>query len=185
MKVGMISDTHGDVVAWRRAMELFGSCDLILHAGDHLYNGAFNPVLASYDPKELARLMNECPIPILHACGNCDSDVDQLALRRPIMSLYFFCRLDGLNIMVTHGNTMDVVELVELAQGYGAHLLVRGHTHIRGTWEHGGMLVCNPGSPSLPKGDGVPSVAILHDVTVTLYDLRDGSPLGAHALPPR
>ncbi len=182
MKVGMISDTHGDAAAWRRAMELFGSCDLILHAGDHLYNGAFNPVLASYDPKELARLMNECPVPILHARGNCDSDVDQRALRDPIMSPYFFCRLDGLNIMVTHGDRLDVAELVELAQGYGAHLLMRGHTHIRGTWEHGDMLVCNPGSPSLPKGDGVPSVAILQGDTVILYDL-DGGTLGTHSLP--
>jgi putative phosphoesterase len=185
MKIGMISDTHGDASAWGRAMELLETCDLILHAGDHLYNGAFNPVLPSYDPKELARLMNECPIPILHARGNCDSEVDQLALRDPIMSPYFFCRLDGLNVMVTHGDAMEVAELVELAQGYGVHLLVRGHTHIRGTWVHGDMLACNPGSPSLPKGDGVPSVAILHDAAVTLYDLRDGTALGAHGLPPR
>lgn len=182
MMVGMISDTHGDAAAWRRAMEILGSCELILHAGDHLYHGAFNPVLPTYDPRELAREMNECAVPILHARGNCDSEVDQLALRAPIMSPYFFCRLEGMNIMVTHGDGMDHAALVELAQGYGADLLVRGHTHARGTWEHGSMLVCNPGSPSLPKGDGVPSVAILREGEVTLYDIRDGSSLPPRAL---
>jgi putative phosphoesterase len=183
MKVGIISDTHGDPAAWRRAMELFAGCELILHAGDHLYHGAFNPVLPTYAPGELAREMNECVIPILHARGNCDSDVDQLAITAPIMSPYLICRLEGLNIMVTHGDGMDHIALVELAQGYGAGLLVRGHTHMRGIWEHGTMLVCNPGSPSLPKGDGVPSVAILEDGTVSLYDLVGGVKQATRVLP--
>jgi len=183
MKVGLISDTHGDAAAWRLALGVFESCDLILHAGDHLYHGAFNPVLPTYDPRELAREMNECAIPILHARGNCDSDVDQLALKDPIMSPYFFCRLEGLNIMVTHGDGMDHLELVELARGYGARLLVRGHTHSHGIWEHGGVLVCNPGSPSLPKGDGIPSVAILQDKQVALCALGSGDLLASRAIP--
>ncbi len=183
MILGLISDTHGDVAAWRRAAELFEPCELILHAGDHLYHGAFNPVLPTYAPGDLAREMNECPVPILHARGNCDSEVDQWALKDPIMSPYFFCRLEGLNIMVTHGDGMEETALAELALGYGAGLLVRGHTHIHGLWEHGPLLVCNPGSPSLPKGDGVPAAAILRDGEVTLYDLRDGSALDSRSLP--
>jgi putative phosphoesterase len=183
MRVGMISDTHGDAAAWRQAMGIFEACELILHAGDHLYHGAFNPVLPTYDPKELARGMNECAIPVLHARGNCDSEVDQFALKEPIMTPYVFCRLEGLNILVTHGDGMDKTQLVELGLAYGAHLLVRGHTHIYGIWEHGSMLVCNPGSPSLPKGDGVPSVGILEDGEVTLFDVRSGDRLVSRSLP--
>jgi len=164
-------------------MGLFAACELILHAGDHLYHGAFNPVLPTYDPKELTREMNECGIPVLHARGNCDSEVDQLALEDPIMSPYVFCRLEGLNVLVTHGDSMDQTELVEQAIAYGAHLLVRGHTHIRGIWEHGPMLVCNPGSPSLPKGDGIPSVGILEEARVSLYDVRSGDLLASRDLP--
>ena len=183
MRVGLISDTHGDAAAWRRAMELLESCELILHAGDHLYHGAFNPVLPTYDPQDLAREMNACRVPILHARGNCDSEVDQLALEDPIMSPYAFCRLEGLNILVAHGHTMDELALVELAQGYRAGLLVRGHTHVPGIWEHGPLLVCNPGSPSLPKGDGVPSLAVLEDGVISLYGLRDGSVLSSRRMP--
>lgn len=183
MRVGLISDTHGDAAAWRRAMELFAACELILHAGDHLYHGAFNPVLPTYDPRELTREMNECAIPVLHARGNCDSEVDQSALQDPIMSPYVFCRLEGLNVLVAHGDSMDKMELVEQALGYGVHLLVRGHTHIHGIWEHGPMLVCNPGSPSLPKGDGIPSVGILEGSRVSLYDLRGGDLLASRDLP--
>jgi hypothetical protein len=183
MKVGLISDTHGDAAAWRQAMRILASCELILHAGDHLYHGAFNPVLPTYDPKELAREMNESTVPILHARGNCDSEVDQMAMRDPIMSPYVFCRLEGLNVMVAHGGGMEEMELVEQAQRYGVRLLVRGHTHLRGIWEHGSMLVCNPGSPSLPKGDGVPSLAVLQDGKVSLHDLRDCSVLASRALP--
>jgi len=184
MRVGLVSDTHGDAAAWRKALEIFGPCDLILHAGDHLYHGVFNPILPTYDPRELAEEMNDCPIPILHARGNCDSDVDQMALRDPIMSPYVFCRLEGWNILLTHGDAREEQELVELAEGYGAHLLVRGHTHIHGIWDHPPLLVCNPGSPSLPKGNGIPSVAVLEDGDLYIYDLRDGSRLSGRHMPP-
>jgi putative phosphoesterase len=177
MKVGLISDTHGDVEAWRRAMDLLGSCELILHAGDHLYHGVFNPILESYDPRQLANEMNDCPIPMLHARGNCDSDVDQMALADPIMSPYVFCQVEGLKILITHGDGMGDVELVEMAEGYGVQLVVRGHTHVHGVWNHGSLLVCNPGSPSLPKGDQVPSVGLLEDGSVRVVDLNNGDTL--------
>lgn len=177
MKIGLVSDTHGDPVAWRRAMELLGDCELILHAGDHLYHGAFNPVLPEYDPREMARELNECPIPVLHARGNCDSEVDQAALRDPILSPYVLVYLDGMKIMLTHGDTMGEEELAEMAAGYGVDLLVRGHTHVPGIWEHGRLRVCNPGSPSLPKGEGIPTVGLLEDGEVRILNLLTGSGL--------
>ncbi|MDY6795018.1 MAG: hypothetical protein SWK76_07030 [Actinomycetota bacterium] len=73
------------------------------------------------------------------------------------------------------------MELVELAKAYGARLLVRGHTH-RGIWVHGSLLVCNPGSPSIPKGDEVPSVGLLEDGEVRLHDLRSGEVISTRKL---
>lgn len=183
MRIGLVSDTHGDPASWRTAMRVLQDCELILHAGDHLYHGAFNPVLPTYSPQEMAREFNACPVPILHARGNCDSEVDQLALQDPILSPYVICRLEGLNVMLTHGDAMGEMELVELARRYRMRLLVRGHTHVHGIWEHGDLLVCNPGSPSLPKGDGVPSVGILEDGVVKLYDIRSGEVILARPLP--
>lgn len=183
MKVGLISDTHGDADAWRRAMGVFGDCDLILHAGDHLYHGAFNPVLPTYDPKELAREINDCPIPILHARGNCDSEVDQTAIDDPILAPYAFCRLEGLNIMAVHGDGLSEEELSGMAARYGVGLLLRGHTHVRGMRRSGSALLLNPGSPSLPKGDGIPTVAVLEGTELFLVDLRDGGVLEKGRLP--
>ncbi len=184
MKIGLVSDTHGDVKAWRDALEIFKDCDYILHAGDHLYHGAFNPILPTYAPKELADLMNHCEIPILHARGNCDSEVDQLALNDPILSSYLFARIDGWNFLVIHGDAYEDEELVELGKRYRAHLLLRGHTHVRGIWRHDPLMVCNPGSPSLPKGDEVPSVALFEDGVVRLINLITGEELQSEALPP-
>jgi putative phosphoesterase len=177
MQLGLISDTHGDVEAWRKAMDLLGFCELILHAGDHLYHGVFNPILESYDPLQLSKEMNECPIPILHARGNCDSEVDQLAIADPILSPYVICQVDGLKILLIHGDGIGDLELVEMAEGYGVQLVVRGHSHLHGVWNHGSLLVCNPGSPTLPKGDEIPSVGLLEDGVVRVLDLNNGDTL--------
>jgi hypothetical protein len=182
MKVGIISDTHGDIEAWEKAMRLFEGCELILHAGDHLYHGAFNPVVPSYRPRELAEMMNDSPIPILHARGNCDSEVDQLALKDPILSPMVVCFLEGVKILVVHGHQKEDQEWVKTASGYGVDLLVRGHTHVPGIWRHGSLLVCNPGSPSLPKGREGATVAVLEDKEVSLLDL-DGKVLNSGKLP--
>jgi hypothetical protein len=177
MRIGLISDTHGDILAWKHALRLFEGCELILHAGDHLYHGAFNPILDTYAPRELAGLMNDCEIPVLHARGNCDSEVDQLALRDPILNPFLFARLEEWNILVIHGDTHSDTGLVELGKRYRARLVVRGHTHEHGIWRHDELLVCNPGSPSLPKGDGIPSVALLEDGVIKLLEIPTGKVL--------
>lgn len=177
MRIGLVSDTHGDPEAWRKAMRLLEGCRMILHAGDHLYHGAFNPVLPTYNPAELARLMNESPIPILHARGNCDSEVDQLAIKDPILSPYLWVHVDGLDIMVVHGHQAEEEELARQAAGYGAALLVRGHTHVYGIRRVGEVTVCNPGSPSLPKGEGVPTVGLLDGKVLSILELESGREL--------
>ena len=40
MKIGVISDTHGSLAAWKTAYEKYlKDTDLILHCGDVLYHG--------------------------------------------------------------------------------------------------------------------------------------------------
>jgi hypothetical protein len=178
MKIGMVSDTHGDVKAWKRVEELLAGCELILHAGDHLYNGAFNPILPSYNPLELAGMMNASTIPILHARGNCDSEVDSLALTDPIMSPYVFLVWEGMRIVVTHGDAYpDPAGLVAQGKRWGARLIVRGHTHESSISYFDGVTLFNPGSCSLPKGDGVATVGLLGDGELMLVRLADGEVL--------
>jgi putative phosphoesterase len=181
MRIGIISDTHGDVEAWEKAMRLLEGCDWILHAGDHLYNGAFNPVLPSYHPKRLAELMNACETPMLHARGNCDSEVDTVALRDPLSPLVL-ARLGDLQIVVMHGHTHDEDGLAELAARYRADLMVRGHTHLPGIQRRGSLLMVNPGSISLPQGGNPPSLGLVEGGRVRLLDLAGGEEIAGEDL---
>lgn len=175
MRIGLISDTHGDLEAWLRAVDLLGEIDLMLHAGDHLYHGVFNPVLETYVPGNLAQAMNESPFPILHAKGNCDSEVDQNALNDPILDPYALLMLENAQIMVIHGDRYDEAGLFGMAERLGVKIIVRGHTHISGIKERGGIIMVNPGSPSLPKGDCIPSVGLIEEKTVKILSLGDGT----------
>jgi hypothetical protein len=74
-------------------------------------------------------MMNASTIPILHARGNCDSEVDSLALTDPIMSPYVFLVWEGMRIVVTHGDAYpDPAGLVAQGKRWGARLIVRGET---------------------------------------------------------
>ncbi len=179
MKIGVISDTHGDTHGWQAAITgPFAGVDLILHAGDIFYHGPRNPMPPGYDPAALAELINRAPAPVIIARGNCDSEVDQLVIEYPIQAPYAFVVIEacppavwrGLRIMVTHGTEFGLNNLGAtshggrdfraayraarpgpLAEKYDLDILVFGHTHAPLLERAGGALIMNPGSPTLPK----------------------------------
>ncbi len=75
-RLGIISDTHGNLRAWQAALAVWGEVDMILHAGDVLYHGPKNPLPEGYGPRELSEAMNASPVPLLFAQGNCDAEED-------------------------------------------------------------------------------------------------------------
>lgn len=161
MRIGIISDTHGGLKAWEEALKgPFEGVELILHAGDLLYHGPRNPLPKDYDPPTLAWAINHASVPLLIAKGNCDADVDQLMINYPIQSPYVYCFIDGLSVMMLHGEKQDVEDLLELGERYQVNLLITGHTHKGHLIERGPLVLLNPGSPALPK-EGPPSLAIL------------------------
>ncbi len=162
MRIGVISDTHGGLKGWERAMEgPFHGVELILHAGDILYHGPRNPFPEGYDPQTLAWAINHSPVPLLIAKGNCDASIDQLLIDFPIQSPYVYCLIDGIAIMMTHGEDQEPEDLLELGSRYQINLLITGHTHRSHLIHRPPLLLLNPGSPSLPKGDEPPSVALV------------------------
>ena len=152
MKTGVISDTHGYLTAWVKAVnDYFSKVDLILHGGDVLYHGPRNPMPDGYQPAALSSAMNSCPVPILICRGNCDADIDQQMMDIPIQSPYVTVWIDRLKAIILHGDG--------LTEAYRLDLVITGHTHIHQIREGEGYVILNPGSPSLPKGEGgVPSV---------------------------
>lgn len=180
MRIGIISDTHGCKTTWQQVFaQHFTDMDMIIHAGDVLYHGPRNPIPSEYDPAGLAELINDYAKPILFAKGNCDSEVDAMVIHRPILGPYAVAFVEGLQIVVTHGDKIRSEEYSEVAKQYQANLLITGHTHLPGIEQIGpASWHLNPGSPSMSKHpDKIPTVAHIIDGRVEILDVRHGKVL--------
>jgi len=183
VKIGIISDTHGDVKAWKKVCEnYFYDVDMIIHAGDILYHGPRNPIMDGYDPARLAEEINNLKAPAVFARGNCDSSVDQLVINFPIQAPYVFVREEGLSILVNHGDIMSRDEMTALAGRCGVDVFIFGHIHRPFMEKQGEVLLLNPGSPSIPK-EGPPTVAVLYGKIVKVIDIDGGKVLMEGTLP--
>jgi len=61
MRLVVISDIHGSSKYIKKAIEVFNreQGDYLLILGDILYHGPRNPLPEEYDPKEVAKILNE------------------------------------------------------------------------------------------------------------------------------
>jgi len=134
MRIGIISDTHGDEDAIKRAARKVPNADLWLHAGD-----------CSQDAGLLADLVT---VPVIAARGNCDGHV---AAR-----IDEFVEVTGHKIWLTHGHHYSVKsgqwDLVRLAADHGVDIVIYGHTHIHDNRVQEGILLFNPGSAYGKRG---------------------------------
>ena len=162
MRIGVISDTHGGLKSWKEITAgVFAEVDLILHAGDVFYHGVRNPLPEQYDTASLVQEINQCKTPLIICKGNCDSDVDQVVVDLPIQSPYVVCQFDGLRILVHHGHLFADEDIVRLASRWQFGLCISGHTHLPRLERRENVVFLNPGSPALPKGDGIPTIALI------------------------
>jgi len=180
MKIGVISDTHGHEMRWALAYEkFFKDADLILHAGDVLYHGPRNPMLEDYHPSGLVQRINDCPIPIVIAKGNCDSEVDQMVLELPIQAPYAYVVENGKRIVMTHGHTVETDEEKDaMARHLKADIFITGHIHTNVLEKRGNTVFLNPGSPALTKRkDKRSTVAVIEDEKIEIFDIDTGEVL--------
>ena len=179
MKIGVISDTHGNVPAFRRALELFSGADLIIHAGDVLYHPPRLSIQDGYDIPAFVDLLNNSPIPILIAQGNCDPQVYEELLDIPSQSPCVVAEMSGARIVANHGHLLTREMMANLGRKYKANYVISGHTHVPVLEDVGGVILMNPGSPAFPKfeidGRPVPSVGIIDDSGARIVRLDDGS----------
>ena len=177
MKIGIISDTHGCAETWRKVFpKYFADADLILHAGDVLYHGPRNPIPKEYNPKELADEMNNCPVPILAACGNCDAEVDAMVLNFPVQSPYAYVLAEGLRIAVTHGHNLDETTKLKLAASLKADVFISGHIHLPVLEKNEKTIFVNPGSPGMSKTkDGHGTIGLIKDNFIEIVDIVTGA----------
>ncbi len=182
MKIGVMSDTHGSLLYFEKALNALSDCDVLLHGGDVLYHGPRNDIPNGYNPKELISRINSLDN-ILITRGNCDADVDQMVINHPIQSPYVLAQFGEIRIILSHGYTDSKEDTMKKAKNMGADILILGHTHIKELFvdEDLGLIVLNPGSTSIPK-DGSHSVATIEilqsddevDMNFNLIDINTG-----------
>lgn len=143
MKIGVISDTHGNTALILKAIKAAGPVDMWLHAGDYSQDATF--------------LAQETGLPVTAVAGNCDgitaAKVDE------------FITAGGKKIWLTHGHRYRSKErsgeLVWWGRQYGVDIVIYGHSHVADiTWEEN-LLIFNPGSTVHPRGGQGASCGLL------------------------
>ena len=156
MRLGIISDTHGKLLA--EVFEVFKGVDHILHAGD-------------IGPADILTEL-EALAPVTAVYGNTDGWELRERLRK-VAKL----RLDGFDFVVTHGDQFGTPTPEALHEAFpGGEILVFGHTH-RPLVETVDVVVTvmNPGSAGAPRHGLPPSVGIM--------ELEPGIPPRARLVP--
>lgn len=178
MKIGVLSDTHGNITALKRALDLFANVDLIVHAGDVLYHPPRLGCTEDYDVSACVNLLNGLDIPVVIAQGNCDAAVYEELLEMPVQSPYAYVVHDSQSIIVSHGHALSRQQMIDLGERYGADYFISGHTHVPVLEKVGGLVLMNPGSPAIPKyqidGRLIPSVGFIDDDGARIVDLDTG-----------
>jgi uncharacterized protein len=143
MRIGVVSDTHGDLHALRQVLDQAGEVDLWLHAGDYSQDAPY--------------IEEKTGIPVYAVCGNCDSYTDRAPAELVTKQL-------GVTLAMTHGHRYvrynDWSRLFYFGEEKQADVVIFGHIHVPVCVEEDGILLVNPGSPSRPR-NGVPSFGIL------------------------
>jgi len=176
MKILVVSDTHGDISSWEKIQkENFYDAEMIIHAGDILYHGPRNDLPVGYQPKKLIEAINNCPLPILAAQGNCEAYVDQMVLNIPIQAPYAFLQLENKRFLINHGHLLNIEEMEKQAKLYKIDFFITGHTHVPVLEKKDRTIFLNPGSTSISKReDRKNSIALIDTKKVTLIDLVTG-----------
>lgn len=162
MKLMVASDIHGAAGYCEDLLKRFEEegADRLLLLGDILYHGPRNDLPEGYAPKKVIEMLNNVSDKLLCVRGNCDTEVDQMVLKFPIMAEYAIIYVSNKMIYATHGHHINPSDTGNLKKG---DILLSGHTHIPMCEERDGILCLNPGSVSLPKENTEHSYMIIND----------------------
>ena len=173
MKLVVASDIHGSALYCRKFLDCYKkeNADKLILLGDILYHGPRNDLPEEYAPKKVIEMLNDIKDEILCVRGNCDTEVDQMVLKFPILADYAFLYWRDKMIFVTHGHNFSLKNLPMLKKG---DILLHGHTHIPACEKTDLCTYINPGSVSIPKENSAHSYIVITDDEMIFKDL-DGN----------
>lgn len=151
MKLGLLSDTHGQLARTAQAIRLLQGAGVaaVLHAGD-VGDAAILEALGD------AFGLNGIPV---HAvCGNVDAwdaSIGRFPAARGVTVKEIFAELEfgGRTFFLTHGHHDQLLE--DAIAGGRYDFVVHGHTHIRRDEQVGRTRVINPGAVQRSPEPGV------------------------------
>lgn len=136
MKIVVISDTHGNNKDVIEKISENKKPDLIFHLGDYVEDGI--------------KISKVFGIKAIIVRGNGDMGLTKYNEDELI-------EIKGKKIFLTHGHKYNVsnglTNLYYKALELGADVVLFGHTHIPINIKENGIIMMNPGSPSLPRGN--------------------------------
>ncbi|MGN0574374.1 MAG: phosphodiesterase [Acutalibacteraceae bacterium] len=170
MKTLIASDIHGSALYCRRLIEEYEreKADRLFLLGDILYHGPRNDLPDEYAPKKVIEMLNEKKDGIFCVRGNCDTEVDQMVLKFPILADYAVLEVGDRLVYATHGHVFNENNLPPLKKG---DILLNGHTHVPKCTEHESFVYMNPGSVSIPKENSARGYIILENSVFTWKSL--------------
>lgn len=136
MRVGILSDSHGQADIVRRVMTLFDACgvDEVIHCGDVGGSAVFDELVG-----------RSCHF----VWGNCDqvngglrAYLEGVGLRPPA-DVPLELTLDGRRFAVFHGHEPQAAGMESLRD---VDYCLHGHTHVRRDERVGRMRIINPGA---------------------------------------
>lgn len=146
MRVLVISDTHGRLKNFFKALDEVGSIDLLLHLGD-----------VEGQEEEIAAAAN-CPVEMIAGNNDYFSILDK-------EKEFVLC---GKRIWMTHGHRYLVgqtsAHLREEAKSRGVDLALFGHTHKPRVSHYETFTIACPGSLSYPRQTGRMPTYLLIDI---------------------
>ncbi len=171
MRYFIISDIHGSSTYLKKVLETFhsGQYDFLIILGDILYHGPRNPIPEGYNPQEVANLLNPLSSQIIACRGNCDAEVEQMVLEFPCQNDYALVVDGKVSLFITHGHryTLD-----NFPKAPGQSVFLSGHTHLWLLEKQKDVLVCNPGSITLPKENRPHTYATFENGVMTIFTLE-------------
>lgn len=163
MKLLIASDIHGNLENTIKLLDKFKNhnADKLIILGD-IYHGY------SYsDSREMANLFSEYCNRLILIKGNCDSTYDLNYSPVGLLNEYIV-EFKNRHIYFNHGH-----------MGYPhvnfnvGDIYCHGHTHINDIGNYNGVIICNPGSISLPRGGSVASYMIIDEDGIHIYNFKD------------
>jgi putative phosphoesterase len=143
LRIGVVSDSHGDLYMLDKAIGMMGDIDLLVHLGDHY--------------KDVVKVNSKYKHIIHSVPGNNDYIGNGESER-----LIEVCNK---RVFITHGHKYNVnfglMNLLYKGKEVGADIILYGHTHRYNLEYSEDIFFLNPGSVSRPR-DRQASAAILN-----------------------